>query len=122
MHFKCKRKKHGALGGFDTVYLKGYFFPIIQWLAMDEHDRFKVLKSSKKIQGVKMVIPECDVFASEPGLMIDGSEAERISKSEYQKATGDKSTLYMEYLQYSPTVAFVIIVVIPILLDCMGLL
>jgi hypothetical protein len=120
IHFKCKRKKHGSLGGFDTVYLKGYFFPIIQWVAMGERDIFQVVKSSKKIQSVKMVISDSDVLASEPGLIIDGSEAERISKTEYQNATGDKSTHYMEYLQYAPSVVFFSLTVIPFFLACMG--
>ena len=108
MHFKCKRKNLNSLGGFDTVYLKGYSFPAIQWIAMDERDIFQVLKTSKQIKSAKVILERSDPELY-GGLMIDGSEAERISKKEYQKATGDKSTHYMEYLQYSPTVAFFLI-------------
>jgi hypothetical protein len=119
MHFKCKRKKNGALGGFDTVYLKGYTFPAIQWGAMDERDIFQVLKSSKPIQRAKVILERSDPELY-GGLIIDGSEAERISKKEYQNDSGDKQTHYMEYLQYSPTVAFFLIFGMAALSEHMG--
>lgn len=119
MHFKCKRKNLNSLGGFDTVYLKGYSFPAIQWIAMDERDIFQVLKTSKQIKSAKVILERSDPELY-GGLMIDGSEAERISKKEYQNDSGDKSTHYMEFLQYSPTVALILLVGTVSLIDYMG--